>query len=351
MIKRLATHLLLRPEDVPASHDDWEVIGTFNPGAIRHGDDVILLIRVAERPREQRTGWTPLPRWSCEDGFSFEWIRNEELEFLDPRVVRRRADGLVRLTFVSHLRVVISHNGRTIDRIGGPAILPQHTDEEYGIEDARITAINGRYYITYVAVSRHGAATALASTTDFARFDRHGIIFCPENKDVVLFPQRFGNDYVALHRPVTGTPFSPPQMWIARSPDLVHWGQHRYLYGGQRPFETGRVGAGTPPVLMDQGWLEIYHGNLRPSAPGQVGAYFGASMLLAKDEPERVLRTSVEPILVPESEFEREGFVANVVFPTGVVDQDDRLLVYYGASDKYCGMVELARDDLLRELT
>jgi len=350
MIQRLATHLLLRPEDVPASQEDWEVIGTFNPGAIRYGDHVVLLIRVAERPRERRAGWISLPRWSVEHGFMIDWMREEEWEYLDPRVVRRRADGLVRLTFVSHLRVAFSCDGKTIDRIGSPAILPEYMDEEYGIEDPRITALDGRYYITYVAVSRHGAATALASTTDFAQFDRHGVIFCPENKDVVLFPQRIDNDYVALHRPVGGTPFSPPQMWIARSPDLVHWGRHRYLYGGMRHFETGRVGAGTPPVLTDQGWLEIYHGNLRPSVAGQIGDYVGGLMLLAKDQPERILATGSHPILVPETRFEREGFVANVVFPTGVVSQGDRLLVYYGASDKYCGMVELAEHDLLREM-
>ena len=67
--------------------------------------------------------------------------------------------------------------------------------EEFGVEDPRITAFGDRYYFTYVAVSRHGAATALASTTDFRHFERHGIIFCPENKDVVLFPEKVGGEY------------------------------------------------------------------------------------------------------------------------------------------------------------
>ncbi|MEX0611606.1 MAG: glycoside hydrolase family 130 protein [Pirellulales bacterium] len=335
---------------MPASRDDWEVIGTFNPGAVRHGDDVVLLVRVAERPRERRPGWTPLPRWSTGEGPVIDWTKDDELEFLDPRVVRRKVDGLVRLTFVSHLRVVLSRDGKSIDRVGEPAIVPQTADEEFGVEDPRITPLDGRFYVTYVAVSRHGPATALASTTDFKNFERHGIIFCPENKDVVLFPQRVAEQYVALHRPVGGTPFTLPQMWIARSPDLVHWGQHHYLYGGQREFETGRVGAGTPPLLVNEGWLEIYHGNLRPAAKGQVGAYFGAIMLLAKEEPSCVLGTGNEPILTPDVEFEREGFVANVVFPTGVVENGDRLLVYYGASDKYSAVVEMSLSGLLRAL-
>jgi predicted GH43/DUF377 family glycosyl hydrolase len=70
-------------------------------------------------------------------------------------------------------------------------------------------------------------------------------------------------------------------------------------------------------------------------------------MLLAKEDPGRVLRTGREPILTPAIQFEQEGFVANVVFPTGVVGEDDRLLVYYGASDKYSAVVELALHEVL----
>jgi predicted GH43/DUF377 family glycosyl hydrolase len=349
MVSRISTNLLLRPEDVPPSRDDWEVIGTFNPGAVRVGDDVIILVRVAERPRERRAGWTALPRWQSGEGLVVDWVRHEELEFLDPRVVRR-SDGLVRLTFVSHLRIATSRDGKSIDEVGPPALVPEATEEEFGVEDPRITPLDGRYYITYVAVSRHGAATALASTTDFKSFQRHGTIFCTENKDVVLFPERVADQYVALHRPVGGTPFTVPQMWIARSPDLLHWGQHGYLYGGQREWETGRVGAGTPPVATKEGWLEIYHGNHRPTVAGEVGAYFGATMLLARDDPSQVLATGREAVLTPSLEFEREGFVANVVFPTAVVENDDRLLVYYGASDKYSAVVELDRAEVMTTL-
>jgi len=350
MITRLSSHLLVRPEDLPASRPDWEVIGAFNPGAIRHGDDILLLIRIAERPREQREGWTALPRWSADEGFVVDWTRNEELEIVDPRVVRRRADGLVRLTFVSHLRLARTRDGKTLDAVSPPALFPATQEEEFGVEDPRITLLDSRYYITYVAVSRHGAATALASTSDFETFTRHGIIFCPENKDVVLFPERSDGKYVALHRPVGKTPFTTPQMWIARSPDLVHWGEHQYLYGGEQDWETGRVGAGAPPLMLPEGWLEIYHGNRRSPLPGQVGAYCGAVMLLAKENPDRVLKVGRQPILQPELEFEREGFVSDVVFPTGVVEADDRLLVYYGASDRYAAVAEFSRGALVAEL-
>jgi beta-1,2-mannobiose phosphorylase / 1,2-beta-oligomannan phosphorylase len=350
MIRRLSTNLMIRPEDMPPSREDWEVIGTFNPGAVRLGNDVVLLVRVAERPREKRGGFIALPRWAPDEGLVIDWATHDEVDFMDPRVVRRKVDGTVRLTFVSSIRVAYSRDGKTIDRIGEPVLAPQETYEEFGVEDPRITPLDGRYYITYVAVSQHGAATALASTTDFKSFERHGIIFCPENKDVVLFPEQIRDQYVALHRPNGATRFSSPQMWIASSPDLIHWGKHRYLYGGQRAWETGRIGGGTPPIAVKEGWLEIYHGNLRPTVPGEVGAYFGAVMLLDKDEPARVLGIGREPVLTPTTDFEREGFVANVVFPTAVVEAGERLLVYYGASDKYSAVVELDRAEVMQIL-
>jgi len=350
MVRRLSTNLILRPEDVPPSRDDWEVIGTFNPGAVRYGDDIVLLVRVAERPTEQRAGWIALPRWSSDDEFAIDWVRNDELEQIDPRVVRFKSDGRVRLTFLSHLRVAVSRDGRRVDRICEGAIRPTAPWEEFGVEDARITPLDGRFYITYVAVSRHGPASALASTDDFQTFMRHGIIFCPENKDVVLFPKRIGERYIAIHRPVGGTPFSSPQMWIAESRDLVHWGRHRHMFCGHATWEAGRVGAGTPPHDLPHGWLEIYHGNSGASDKGKVGAYSGGAMLLDSEDPGRVLGVGGEPILRPELNFETEGFVANVVFPTGVVFEDDRLLLYYGASDKYTAVVEFAVGDVLQAI-
>src|SRR5262245_51860577 len=156
MIERLATHLLLRPEDIRPSHAGWEVIGVFNPGVIRHGNDTIILARVAERPREKRPGWTPHPRWTPDESYVVDWTRDEHLECTDPRVTKHLHTGLVRLTFISHLRVIHSRDGRTIDNVEGALFLPSNEMEEFGLEDPRITLIEGRYYITYVAVSRHG---------------------------------------------------------------------------------------------------------------------------------------------------------------------------------------------------
>ena len=174
-----------------------------------------------------------------------------------------------------------------MEEVSDVRFLPDSEMEEFGVEDPRITELEGRYYFTYVAVSRHGAATALASTADFRHFERHGIIFCPENKDVVLFPERVGGEFVALHRPNAATPFCRPEMWVARSPDLIRWGRHDCLHGGDAEWETGRVGAGTPPVRVADGWLEIYHGNRQPTRPGEVGRYSTGLLLLDRTIPRR----------------------------------------------------------------
>jgi predicted GH43/DUF377 family glycosyl hydrolase len=346
-VRRLSTRLLLRPEDMPPSRDDFEVVGVFNPGAVRAGSEVVLLVRVAEQPRERRAGFTGLPRWDPAGGLTVDWVPDAELEPLDPRVVRRKSDGLVRLTFTSHLRVVRCGDGRAVREVTGCTFRPQAEVEEFGIEDPRITPLDGRFYFTYVAVSRHGPASALASTVDFRTFERHGVLFCPENKDVVLFPQRIGGTFAALHRPVCGTPFTRPEMWVARSPNLIHWGAHAPLAVPGGAWQSGRVGAGAPPVGVPDGWLEIYHGNRHATGPGEVGAYYGGAILLDSDDPARVLRRTPEPFLVPEADFEVRGFVPNVVFPTGVVQDREVILVYYGAADAFTAVAEFSQQDLL----
>ncbi len=350
LLKRHDERLLLSPVDLKPLRDDFEVVGVFNPGAILANGEVVLLVRVAERPRESRRGFMGLPRWDKSAGLTIDWVPGAELEPIDPRVVKRKADGLIRLTFLSHLRVVRCGAGRSVEKVTADSFLPSCELEEFGVEDPRITAIDGRFYFTYVAVSRHGAATALASTTDFRRFERHGVIFCPENKDVVLFPERIDGHYVALHRPNAATPFCRPEMWVARSLDLIHWGRHECLHGGATGWETGRVGAGAPPVRVGAGWIEIYHGNRQPTKPGEVGMYSTGVLLLDPKNPANILKRTASSIFEPTADFERRGFVPDVVFPTGIVETGDSYLIYYGAADCCTAVVEFKRDEVFAAL-
>ena len=124
LLKRHFERLLLSPADLKPLRDDFEVVGVFNPGAIVAGGEVILLVRVAERPRERRPGFTALPRWAPGEGLVIDWLADDAIEVLDPRVVKRKADGLVRLTFISHLRVVRCGDGRSVKEVSDVRFLP-----------------------------------------------------------------------------------------------------------------------------------------------------------------------------------------------------------------------------------
>jgi len=349
-VRRLFNRCLLRPRDIEPSREDFEVVGVFNPGVVELAGEVVLMVRVAERPRERREGFVGLPRWAAGKRPVVDWVPEQMVERLDPRAVRLRGEGGLRLTFLSHLRIFRSPDGRSLEPLEAGRFEPQGEYERYGVEDPRIVRLGDRFWVTYVAVSEHGAATALASTGDFRRFERHGVVFCPENKDVVLLPERVGGEFVALHRPNPRMHFSAPGMWLARSPDLIHWGRHVALHAGVSAWEAGRVGAGPPPVRVQGRWLVIYHGMSPPRREGEVGTYCAGALLLDGEEPARVVGRTPEPVLAPEAEFEREGFVPGVVFPSGVVQREGRLLVYYGAADTCVGLVELALDELVAAL-
>lgn len=346
MIERLFTHCMIRPADVAPSDDTCEVIGVLNPGVAAWGDEIVLLARVVERPIVTREGYSASPRYVDGQKIVVDWLDNEDLEFRDPRVFNQFSNGLQRLRFISYLKVFFSKDGRTIDR-QGVAILPESIYEEYGIEDPRITIIDGVCHITYVAVSRHGVSTCLMTTSDFEHFERHGIIFCPENKDVLLFPEKIDGEYLAMHRPVTSIRFRPPEMWLARSPDLIHWGGHQQLLGAEGTWQNSRIGGGTPPLRTDAGWMTIYHGSQREVGDEGPGIYTAGVLLLDGARPHRILGRSQVPIIRPVEPFEKRGFVNNVIFPTAIVPRRDDLLIYYGAADESVGVMACERQALL----
>ena len=115
---------------------------------------------------------------------------------------------------------------------------------------------------------------------------------------------------------------------------------------GLSAWETGRVGAGAPPDAHSRGWLEIYHGNRRPTVPVEVGAYCAGGMLLDLEQPSRITKLAAHPLLEPTEPYEQTGFVPNVVFPGGIVTSGNRILVYYGAADESTAVAETTWDDL-----
>ncbi len=356
LLPRLETRCLLTPADLPPSREDFEVIGTFNPAAAQLDDgSVVMLVRVAERPTEIRPGYHPSPRYGPDGEILIDWIADEDVSIADPRMLVYKGTGFQRLTFVNHLRVVRLADGLNVSEIG--AIFTGTSPyASFGYEDPRLTRIDDTWYVTAVAPSQYGVSTALLSTDDFDRFTEHGIIFCPENKDVVLFPEKINGRYAAIHRPVGTFGTRQPEMWIGYSPDLIHWGGHRPLFGSRSPhavatdWDSGRVGGGVPPIRTERGWLKVYHASCKPSAGEPIGVYAAGALLLDLDDPTRVLAHSDEPFMRPEADFERHGFVKAVVFPTGHALRGGDLLLYYGAADTHVGVVRYEMNALLDSL-
>jgi len=336
---------IIGPKDVKPSRKDFEVIGVFNAGVTRSEDEIILLLRVAERPLGEHPDVTLVGVYDVTQGdiITKEFSKDDaENDFSDPRLIVRPTETY--LTSISHLRVARSTDGINFDIEENPAISPANDYETFGIEDPRTSRIDGTYYISYVAVCPLGVTTSLASTKDFISFERHGVIFCPENKDVVLFPERVDGKYYALHRPVSPL-FKRNEIWIGESPDLRCWGNHRCLMGPRAGFwDESKIGASAVPFKTDQGWLEIYHGADRNNR------YCLGAVLLDAKQPGRIIARAKKPILEPEADYETEGFFGNVVFSCGLLCENDELKIYYGVADTSIAYAQIPLQDVLENL-
>jgi len=345
-VKRFAENPLIVPGDVPPSRPDYEVVGSFNAGAIIYKDEILLLLRVAERPRDKADGEELAPILNPATG-QIEELRIKHgkpgLDIIDSRIFSYK--DRTYLTSISHLRLARSGNGRDFTIEPAPAVFPREEYETFGLEDPRITQIGEDFFITYKVVSPDGICTALLKTGDFRNYERLGIIFCPENIDVVLFPEKIDGRFFALTRPVPKH-IGLPSIWLASSPDLIHWGCHKSLLlprAGR--FDGGKVGASCVPIRADQGWLEIYHG------ADEQGRYSLAAVLLDSDNPSRILARSFEPLMEPKADYELAGFYGNVVFSCGaVLDSADTVTIYYGAADAVTAGATIKLQSILNHL-
>lgn len=346
MFARHPLNPLITPAHVRASKPDYEVIGTFNAGAIRLEGQTILLVRVAERPTAREADWIHCPHLDADGALTLLHVRKDDPAYdtRDPRFVRRLATGDVYLTSISHIRRAFSADGVHFQIEPSPWIEAATPYEAFGVEDARVTAVDGRCYINYSAVSGHGIATGLARTDDFQTIERMGIIFPPSNRDVALFPQPINGLYACYHRPMPGE-FGAFSMWLATSPDLQRWGDHRLvLSGSEAGWDAGRVGGGAPPIWTEHGWLSIYH------AADRQHRYCLGAFLTPHDDPARIIARSAAPIFVPEAPYEVDGFFPNVVFTCGTTLDGDTLRLYYGASDETIALAEAPLSALLASL-
>ncbi|CAH8768486.1 glycoside hydrolase family 130 protein [Paenibacillus dendritiformis] len=349
-IYRYEENPLITPADVKPHRDDFEVIGAFNAGVATYNGEVLLLLRVAERPISTDPNIVKAPVFNPEtkelDIIELR-VDDERYDFSDPRVIRNKSQSATfeYLTSISYIRIARSKDGHRFTVDDAPFVYPSTELETFGIEDPRVTQIGDTYYIYFSAVSPVGVGESIVSTKDFVNVTHHGMIFSPDNKDVLIFPEKINGKYYALHRPTTKS-IGNPEIWIAESDNLLYWGNHQHLLG-LRPgmWDSGRMGGGAVPFKTEKGWLELYHGATKEHR------YCMGAVLLDLNDPTKVIARSEQPVMEPEADYEKNGFFGDVVFACGAVVEGDTVKMYYGVADTSMACAELSVKEILESLT
>ncbi len=244
---------------------------------------------------------------------------------------------------ISRFGLAFSDDGYHIaERLPDP-VFDADRDTEYethGVEDPRISVIDSSYYIVYTSASLYPSVAgkgveqrkegelpwrvrvSIAHTTDFRTFTRHGVVISHiDSKDGVLFPGKFRDQMLLLHRVI-------PEIRLAVGEHVTSFAERGPLLGPSgKGWDSRKVGAGAPPIKTEYGWVLIYHG------VDDSNHYNLGLALIDRHDPLRVIARSKQPILSPEKDYEKKGQVNNVVFSCGAVRVKDELLVYYGAAD------------------
>lgn len=341
--KRNNLNPILKPSDFQPAIEGMEIACLLNPGVFMMGNRIGLVIRVAERPK-QKEGKVSFPVYTGNGFKVLEFDKNDkDLDLSDPRVINYKGQDY--LTTLSYLRFAFSEDGIHFQEDSNyPPIFGNRPSESFGIEDCRVATMQDGYFLTFTEVSAVAVGVGMLETKDFKNLIHHGMIFPPHNKDCALFEERIGDKYYAFHRP------SSPElggnfMWIAESPDRVHWGNHTCIATTRKNhFDSARLGAGAPPIKTKDGWLEIYHGATKENR------YCLGAMLLDLNDPSKVLARSEEPIMEPIAPYEQTGFFGNVVFSNGQIVDGDTVHIYYGASDEVICTADLSIEEILNSL-
>ena len=274
-----------------------------------------------------------------------------------------------------------------VERSAVPVLFPEYGYEWHGLEDPRIVQIDGVFHILYTAYDGTNALVAHATTKDFRVFEKHGVISpeipyreastlmemsevsagysqcgerCREffgesvmlwDKDAMLFPRKIDGKFAMIHRLLPGIQivffedFSQltTEFWMKHLREL----SSDILLDPKYWYESKNIGGGCPPIETEAGWLFIYHA-VEKTAGGNV--YRASAALFDRADPRKVIARLAEPLFSPEEEWERNGDVDDVVFPTGALVEGIDLIVFYGAADSRIAVKRINMESLLSEL-
>ena len=282
MIKRYSGNPILTKDDIP-----YPVATVHNAGMIKHNDEYIMLFR-----SHKLNGRSIIGKAVSSDGYNFKVAPTP---FITPAT-----EGVFK------------------------------EYEAFGVEDPRISYIDGEYLITYSAYSQHGVRIGLAKTKDFKTVERFSLITEADYRNVVIFPEKFNGLYARLDRP--HSEISPWAIWISYSPDLRYWGDSKLIMNPVKyHWDEMKIGPGATPIKTSRGWLNIYHG-VFPTMAGSV--YRLGVALHDLHNPAKIIAVGDQWILQPEETYEITGYVPNVVFTCGAIPEPDgSVKIYWGGAD------------------
>jgi predicted GH43/DUF377 family glycosyl hydrolase len=366
--------LIFTPDDVDLSHSPLRnelkektfVLGAFNPGLCRlPNGNLLMMVRIAEaltNPVVKDEVHTI--RWDTEKGFLAEAWPVSEVNMIDPRKFKINAYKfpVYALTSLSWLLPVeLNGDGSKVQKVHYDKIIsPRFTSQEYGVEDPRISFIDDRYYMTTCCVSSERHSTMLYVSDDGLNYECLGMVLDHQNKDMLLFEGKVNDWYYALTRPLGECYFasSPSSQWhpgpsiqLSSSPDLMHWKPYdtSFLRARRASLSNIKIGGGTPPILTPQGWLMLYHG---VEDNGEVGIYRTFWALLDRDNPSSIIHLEdMVPVLEANPDLtsiiSHQLYLDNVVFTTGIAEQEDDFIIASGESDLACRITRISKEYFL----
>lgn len=267
---------------------------------------------------------------------------------------------------------------------------PEAEYESQGVEDPRIVKIDDLYYMTYTAYNGINAMGALALSSDLKHFSRKGCItsrftyaqfkdllhsdgshtskyFRSYNKresltgtgkpvyltdkNLVFFPRRINGKLCFMHRikpdiqlvKIDNLEELTYDFWINYFLDFTS----HIMFEPRFKHEASYIGGGCPPIEVPEGWLMIYH-SVCDTPDGYI--YTASAALLDLEDPQIEIARLPYPLLSPEADYELNGVVNKVCFPTGTAVFDGRLYIYYGAADQCVACASVLLDELVNEL-
>lgn len=239
--------------------------------------------------------------------------------------------------YTSRLGYAVSEDGISFNRLSKPVLTNDTLQEFRGCEDPRLVKIDDIYYMMYVGFGGRFEGDyriCLATSKNLIKWHKHGVVLDEPNKNASLFPEKIDDKFVMLHR-------RNKSIWVAFSENLLDWYAHIPIIDPIKDgWQDDRVGIAGPPIKTEDGWLLIYH------AANSSNVYRLGVALLEPKNPAKVIARQEEPILEPKLDWEKQGYVPNVVFSCGHAVKDDTIYVYYAGADTAIGLALLDKKDI-----